>query len=223
MPRIETFAYKPTEKQLRFHRCTADEALYGGAAGGGKSTAAVADAFIKCMATPGVSAYLFRRTYPELEDTLIATARRLIPASLGKYSATAHEYRLVNGSVMRFRHVQNDGDVYAYQGAEMQYLYIDELTHFPKQVTVDDILKKMSMDEYESNLKIMENDLVTMKSSMKTDNGKDAYEKAESDYTRLVLLLSLRNKIDNLTSDDQRVLFNELTTASAFRDDYIDK
>jgi hypothetical protein len=35
---------------------------------------------------------------------------------------------------MRFRHVQNDEDVYAYQGAEMQYLYIDELTHFPARV-----------------------------------------------------------------------------------------
>jgi hypothetical protein len=131
---IETFSYKPTEKQLLFHNSTADELLYGGAAGGGKSTAAVADAFVKCMATAGVCAYLFRRTYPELEDTLIATAKRLIPECAGKYIAAAHEYRLVNGSVMRFRHLQYDADVTAYQGAEMQYLYIDELTHFPRAV-----------------------------------------------------------------------------------------
>ena len=134
MTGTETFPYVPTEKQALFHRSTADETLFGGAAGGGKSTAAVADAFVKCMATPGVSAYLFRRTYPELEDTLVGIARRIIPECAGKYVATAHEYRLANGSVMRFRHVQNDGDVYAYQGAEMQYLYIDELTHFPAHV-----------------------------------------------------------------------------------------
>ena len=134
MARTETFPYFPTEKQRLFHRSTADEALFGGAAGGGKSTAAVADAFVKCMATPGVSAYLFRRTYPELEDTLVGIARRLIPESAGKYVSSAHEYRLINGSVLRFRHVQRDEDVYAYQGAEMQYLYIDELTHFPARV-----------------------------------------------------------------------------------------
>jgi hypothetical protein len=130
----EVFNYVPTQKQLLFHRSTADETLFGGAAGGGKSTAAVADAFVKCMATPGVAAYLFRRTYPELEDTLVGIARRLIPECFGKYVASAHEFRLVNGSALRFRHVQNDSDVYAYQGAEMQYLYIDELTHFPAHV-----------------------------------------------------------------------------------------
>ncbi len=129
-----TIAYRPTEKQLLLHRSDADEALYGGAAGGGKSTALVADAFIRCMKTAGVSAYLFRRTYPELMDTLVPAARRLIPDCAGKYVASAHEVRLKNGSVLRFRHVQNDGDVRAYQGAEMQYLYIDELTHFPKAV-----------------------------------------------------------------------------------------
>ena len=30
-------AYRPTGKQLAFHASTADEVLYGGAAGGGKS------------------------------------------------------------------------------------------------------------------------------------------------------------------------------------------
>ena len=126
--------YRPTAKQLLFHNSAADEVLYGGAAGGGKSTAVVADALVKCCRTPGVSAWLFRRTYPELDDTLVAIARRLMPQEVGSYSAAAHEVRLRNGSVMKFRHVQRDDDVYRYQGAEMQYLYIDELTHFPKGV-----------------------------------------------------------------------------------------
>lgn len=128
------FPYTPTQKQRLFHRCTADEALYGGAAGGGKSTALVADAFLRCAASPGAAAYLFRRTYPELEDTLIATARALLPAASGAYAAQAHEFRLKNGSVLRFRHLQHDADVTRYQGAQMQFLYIDELTHFPQGV-----------------------------------------------------------------------------------------
>ncbi len=128
------FDYRPTARQRAFHACGADEALYGGAAGGGKSTALVADAFLKCAANPGVTAYLFRRTYPELNDTLVAIARRMIPPEAGRYVAGSHDFRLRNGSVLRFRHLQNDGEVVRYQGAEMQYLYLDELTHFPRAV-----------------------------------------------------------------------------------------
>ena len=85
--------YTPTEKQLLFHNAREDEVLYGGAAGGGKSTAVVMDAFLRCYRHPGSYAYLFRRTYRELEDTLIAEALRRIPSALGSYQASAHGLR----------------------------------------------------------------------------------------------------------------------------------
>lgn len=124
--------YVPTEKQKMFHRSTADEILYGGAAGGGKSKACVMDAFLRCLQHPGTVAYLFRRTYRELEDTLIQEALRSIPKGLYRYRSAAHEMILVNGSKLCFRHCQNEADRLTYQGTEMHWLYIDELTHFSK-------------------------------------------------------------------------------------------
>ncbi|MDD3244357.1 MAG: phage terminase large subunit [Eubacteriales bacterium] len=126
--------YTPTPKQRLFHQSTADEALYGGAAGGGKTKAIVMEALMRCLEYPGTAAYLFRRTYPELEDTLIGEACASIPEALGVYAHTRREWQLVNGSVMRFRACQNDADRFRYQGTEIQHLFFDELTHFSQPV-----------------------------------------------------------------------------------------
>ena len=125
--------YQPTKKQRLFHASTANEVLYGGAAGGGKSYAICWDALMRCMTYPGTHAYLFRRTYPELEKTLINTMLMIVPPVLGKYLATSHEMRFINGSVAHFCYMNDEGSsMLQYQGAEVQWLYFDELTHFTK-------------------------------------------------------------------------------------------
>lgn len=131
--RIEV-PYAPTDKQRAFHLSRANEALFGGAAGGGKSKALVMDALARCLRHPGTHAYLFRRTYRELEDTLIAEARASIPKGAGVYVASRYEYALCNGSVLHFRHCRGAIDMYDYAGIEMHWLYIDELTGFELSV-----------------------------------------------------------------------------------------
>lgn len=126
--------YLPTPKQALFHASSADEVLYGGAAGGGKSCAIVMEAVIDALEHDGIDSYLFRRSYPELESTLIAQALRCVPKELYSYSRSTHDMIFQNGSTLHFRFCRSLQDAYKYQGCEMHRLYIDELTHFTAEI-----------------------------------------------------------------------------------------
>jgi len=134
-----TINYKPTPKQAIFHASKANEILYGGAAGGGKTKALIMDALFRCLRNPGTTAAIFRRSYRELEDTDIKEAQASYPEGLATYSAGRHEYSLINGSKILFRHCENEADRFKYSGIEIQFLYFDELTSFEQ--TIYDFIK----------------------------------------------------------------------------------
>ena len=133
MPSI-TITYQPTPKQALFHASTANEILYGGAAGGGKTKALIMDALFRTLTYPNTLAIVFRRSYRELEDTDIKEALASYPKELAKYNAGRHEFALVNGSKILFRHCENPQDRFLYSGVEVQFLYFDELTSFEQEI-----------------------------------------------------------------------------------------
>ena len=80
---------------------------------------------------PGSDSLLLRRTYPELESSLLAYFRRDVPRDLyRRYNEAKHLVTWKNGSTTRFGYCRNESDVYQYQGAEFLFIGIDELTHF---------------------------------------------------------------------------------------------
>jgi terminase large subunit-like protein len=123
--------YRPFPRQQQFHDSSAKYRLFGGAAGPGKTKALLWEAIFQAHAWPGVDTLLLRRTYPELESSLLAYFRRDVPRSAYRsYNESKHVVTWENGSTTRFGHCRNENDVYQYQGAEFLFIGIDELTHF---------------------------------------------------------------------------------------------
>ncbi len=124
-------AYKPFDRQQQFHDSLAKYRLFGGAAGPGKTKALLWEAIFQATLCHGVDTLLLRRTYPELEASLLAYFRRDVPRKLYKsYNEAKHLVTWTNGSTTRFGYCRNENDVYQYQGAEFLFIGIDELTHF---------------------------------------------------------------------------------------------
>jgi hypothetical protein len=123
--------YRPFDRQQQFHDSTAKYRLFGGAAGPGKTTALLWEAISQSILWPGADTLLLRRTFPELESSLLAQFRRDVPRSMYKsYNESKHLVTWNNGSTTRFGHCRNENDVYQYQGAEFLFIGLDELTHF---------------------------------------------------------------------------------------------
>jgi hypothetical protein len=120
--------YDPQPRQAFLHRVRANEILFGGAAGPGKSHALRFEALLWCVRVPGLQAYLFRRTIPELEKNHVLPSMAQFPGSLGRYVAARRAWEFRNGSRLFFCSCQRERDVYRYQGAEIHLLLIDELT-----------------------------------------------------------------------------------------------
>ena len=123
-----------TERQLAFVEAQAFEVLFGGAAGGGKSYGQLIDALLYALRYPGSKQLVLRRTYPDLERSLILEHLKFYPRGVYRYNSTGHRGSFVNGSTIEFGYCDAERDVYRYQGAEYDVIRFDELTHFTESM-----------------------------------------------------------------------------------------
>lgn len=125
-----------TLKQKQFIEAGASEVLFGGAAGGGKSYAQLIDAFLFALQYPRSKQLILRRTFPELEKSLIRVANDIYPRSEFRYNASKHVGKFRNGSIIDFAYCDKKSDIYKYQSAEYDVIRFDELTHFEEEMYV---------------------------------------------------------------------------------------
>src|SRR5437868_6057416 len=91
--------YRPFPRQKQFHCSPAKYRLFGGAAGPGKTKALLLEAIGQADRCPGSDSLLLRRTYPELESSLLNYFRRDVPRKLYRsYNEAKHLVTWRNGS-----------------------------------------------------------------------------------------------------------------------------
>lgn len=113
------------------------EAMYGGAARGGKSWALLAAA-LQYVDVPGYSALILRRTFPELAlpGGLMDMAYKWLTGTNAKWHDETKTWEFPTGqagnpATVTFGFLETARDKYRYQGPSFWAILIDEITHHP--------------------------------------------------------------------------------------------
>ena len=122
--------------QEKFAAADEFSVLLGGSAGGGKTLSLLMYAIRACIRHPRLRVGAFRRSYPELRESLLAELAQYGYAdALGAaWNGTEYELRFPNNSLIMFRYAETLKDATRRQGGQYQLLVLDERTLFPPDV-----------------------------------------------------------------------------------------
>jgi predicted phage terminase large subunit-like protein len=124
----------PFPRQARFLELDGPDALYGGAAAGGKSEALLMAA-LQFALVPGYSALILRRHLSDLKmpGALIDRSQEWLTGK-GHWNGAEHRWRFPQfGSSLQFGFCDHEGDERRYQSSEFQCIAVDEATDLTEQ------------------------------------------------------------------------------------------
>lgn len=124
-----------SDPQRKFFSSKCKYTCYGGARGGGKTWAVRTKAVGGALKYPGIKILIIRRTYKDLENTLIDPIKTMVPQSVGEYNASLYRMTFINGSYIRFGHLSGYSSTVSgeYQGQEYDWIFMDEATQFTER------------------------------------------------------------------------------------------
>lgn len=120
-------------RQESFLASSADIAIFGGAAGGGKTWALLFEP-LRHISNGDFGAVFFRRTYPEItiEAGPWDESMKLYPLAGAEPRLGRLEWRFPSKARVSFRHLQREDDKLSYQGAQIPLILFDQLERFSK-------------------------------------------------------------------------------------------
>lgn len=123
--------WEPSPKQAKFILCGESEAMYGGAAGGGKSVALLMAA-LEWVDVPTYAALLLRRSFADLSlpGALIPLSHEWLGGTDAVWNGNDHAWTFPSGAKIVFGYMAAEKDKFRYQGAAFQFVGWDELTQF---------------------------------------------------------------------------------------------
>lgn len=132
MPEIgpETIQPQPGP-QTDFLSSSADIAIYGGSAGGGKSWALLLED-LRHIGNPGFGSVTFRRSTVQIrnEGGLWDESAKLYPLAGGEPKEHVLTWKWPSGATSSFAHLEHDKTRFNWQGSQIPLIKFDELTHF---------------------------------------------------------------------------------------------
>ncbi len=125
--------WSPQPRQNLVLRCPADERLFGGAKGGGKTDATLGDylrqlvyAKERDVVSEGV---LFRKSYKELEE-VIKRSHQIYPKLGGEFAIAKGTWSFPGYGNLKMRYVDRDDDAQKYQGHAYDWIAFDEIGNY---------------------------------------------------------------------------------------------
>ena len=145
---LQDAPYVPSDRQAEWHAASERYKLYGGAVGGGKTTALAVESLLLSWQYKGNEGIVGRRDFDDLRRTTYAEVLKWCPPELiRQHHRSEHWLELINGSVMHFMELKDSGGL---KNLNLGWFAIDQAEEVPYEsyMWLQSRLRRAGVDQY---------------------------------------------------------------------------